>query len=206
MSDFDLLFDNSDLPNVLSKAKTLSKEECRQIDGYFRERKPITILEFGVQHGCSTRAFLDMAAWSNLEIDLHSWDIKDTVRHVDKKRFSLHIEDICGRESDVFDKYDPDLVFLDAHPHDLTRNLMQECLKRKVDFMCHDVCYAIGHDAAKLRSNNWTKKNTLDVQWELYHLCDLVDDSLWKNDSYENDELTVSLCRDRYGLGIVRFK
>jgi hypothetical protein len=32
MSDFDLLFGNSDLPNVLSKAKTLSKEQCRQID------------------------------------------------------------------------------------------------------------------------------------------------------------------------------
>ena len=103
-------------------------------------------------------------------------------------------------------KEQPDLVFLDAHPYDLTKNIVNECLSRKINFMCHDVSYNIGHDVAKKRSKNFNQKRGTDAQWELYVLCELIDEKLWQEDYFENNDLIYERDQDKYGLGIVTHK
>jgi hypothetical protein len=203
--NFDILFNESDLPWVLKQAKTLSKNECFEIFEYMQRYKPINIIEFGVQYGCSTSVFLEIAKWMNHKIVLNSWDIRDSVKCADKKEFKLHIEDITGREEVILD-YAPDLVFLDAHPYVLTKNIVQICLREKIDFMCHDVSVDI-YNRAKQRSNNFTNHSPLTMaEWELYVLCELINEDLVSKNFFENENLTVRCIRDKYGLAIIQHK
>ena len=200
--DFDSLFDSSVLPDVLAQARTLCKEECREIFKYMDIKRPKTIMEFGVQYGCSSRVFVEMGNWFGYKVNLHSWDIADQVREscISKLDFNLHIMNVTGSESEVIEKYAPDLIFLDAHPYKMTKSLMSECLSRKIDFMCHDVELELLERARK-QSKNFIDFNVY-VDWELYILGQLISKSLFDEDHYENDEIVVDCIRGNNGGGL----
>ena len=217
--NFDELFDNSFIPEMISSKlhKTLSKKECRAIYYYFKRKKPKNVMEVGVQYGCSTAIFLEIARWLDLEINLHSWDIEDLVKYPSKKNFTLHLENITGREKEVIKEYKPDVIFIDVHPYKLVKNLMAVCMDNKIDFMMHDIWKA-GLDVARRRSNPDNKPNLPDgvditvdvgkgtVPWEVYLIGKLIDESIWDNDYYENDDLEVKCTREKLGIGIIEFK
>jgi len=204
--DFDKLFDGSRLPFVLKQAKTLSKEECRAIFCYMEENRPKTMLEFGTQFGCSTGVFVQFSKWLGLDVRIHSWDIRDQVNKicVDRKDFTLHIEDVTGREEKTIIKYCPDMVFLDAHPYCMTKALMLACLKHKINYLTHDVAINLYEDL-KIRSKNFTKLNTYGA-WELYILTEIFSNSLLVEKRYEDDRAIVEIIRDKYGLSIIKVK
>jgi len=206
--NFDELFDNGCLPKVLKVNRSLSKEECRNICSYMSENRPKVMFEFGVQNGCSTRAFVEMAKWNVLDdFELHSWDIVDEVQCISKDDFHFHLEDVTGKEETIFGKYNPDLVFLDAHPYELTRNIMKICLERKIDFMAHDVVHSIGLQRTCVRTNGFTDLTVkTNANWELYLMGILINTQLWHDDYYEDDVLEVNCIRDSCGLAIVKFK
>lgn len=204
--DFNKLFDESCLPVVLGKARSLIKEDCREIFQYIDENRPKTMLEFGVQYGCSSRVFIEIGKWFDYKIDLHSWDIVDKVKPecINKNDFHLHIKDVTGKEKLVFDTYNPDLVFLDAHPYQLTKALMQECLGRKIDFMCHDVDLSVFKRAEK-QSNNFTNF-MIYTDWELYVLGELISKDIYTNDNFDNDFVLVKCVRNNGGGGLAIIK
>jgi len=206
MEKFDNLFDNSRLPGILSIAKTLSKEECRQIYHYMKEYMPNKILEFGVQFGCSTAVFLQIAEWLGLDIELHSWDIIDVVKKqcVDKNDFNFHKVDITGREEEIILEYKPDMVFLDAHPYHMTKDLMINCVKYKINFLTHDVAIGL-YNELKIRSDNFNKLEIYGA-WELYILCELFSDKLLIEDYFENDQVQIKCYRDQWGLSVIKVK
>lgn len=208
MDKFDELFDNSRLPNILSMAKTLSKEECGHIYNYMNKYKPSVVLEFGTQFGCSTAVFLQISEWLNLDIDLHSWDIVDQIKPqcVDKLKFKFHKCDITGNEEEIITRYVPDMVFLDAHPYAITKGLMKSCLKHKIDFLCHDISLPI-FERAKERSNGFTNTDPSTLaEWELYLLGELISPSLLEDDSFEDNNVSVNCYRDKFGLAIIEVK
>lgn len=208
MNGFDKLFDNSDLGRILGMAKTLSKEECRQIYNYMQEHKPKVILEFGVQYGCSTAVFLHISEWLGLDIELHSWDIVDCIKTecVDRDKFSFHSQDVTGKENRIIEEYNPDMIFLDAHPYAITKGLMESCLVNKVDFLCHDVSPAI-FERARERTHGFTNKSPETMaEWELYLLGELISPTLLTEDVFENELLKVKCYRDRFGLAVVEIK
>lgn len=200
---FDILFDTSCLPDTLKKAKTISKKECESIYYYMKKYKPVNILEFGTQYGCSTRAFLEMAKWIGYKINLHSWDILDSVRCVDKNEFCFHLEDISKKEELLLD-YKPNLVFLDAHPYYMTKNIMQICLREKINFICHDVSDDV-YNTTKERSKNFSNLSCY-AAWESYILQELIYKDILSVTSYENNFLFVDFTIDRYGIAIIRHK
>lgn len=203
MSDFDTLFNNSCLPNIINKAKTISKKECSALFDYLAKYKPVNILEFGCQHGCSTRVFLEMTKWLDYKVNLHSWDIDNKVIYIKQKDFTLHVEDLTNKEQNIL-SYKPDLVFLDAHPYELTYNLTKVCLDNKINFMCHDVSFAI-IEALKKRSNDY-KDKTIYAAWEPYVLSELISDKILTENHYEDDNVIVDCIRDLYGLAIIKNK
>ena len=207
MSEFNDLFDNSVMPSVLKVNRSLSKVECEHIYNYFKKYKPQVMFEFGVQNGCSTRAFMEIAKWCGYKLSLHSWDIVDELKCIDKKHFNFHLEDITDREEIKFDKYTPDLVYLDAHPYKLTRNIMEICLKRKINFMCHDVDFRIGLERSCQRTKGFSDLSVkTNANWELYLLGVLISTKLWREDSYKDDNVKVQCIRDYCGLGIVKHR
>jgi len=203
---FDELFDSSGLPLVLKQAKTLSKEECRAIYNYMKEYKPKVILEFGTQFGCSTRVFLELANWLGRKVELHSWDIVDQIKPicVDKNSFTFHKEDMSGREEEIVAKYNPDMLFLDAHPYSLTKNLMQVCLKHKINFLTHDVALKL-YESLQTRSDNFKNLKAYGA-WELYILAELFGDTLLTEDHYEDEKVQIDFTRDLWGLSIILVK
>jgi len=204
---FDELFDNGCLPKVLKVNRSLSKEECRHIYNYMNEKNPKVMFEFGAQNGCSTKSFVEMAKWVNIGFSLHSWDIVDELKCISKKEFNFHLEDVTGNEEFIFDKYHPDFVFLDAHPYELTRNLIKICLKRKIDFIMHDIAYSIGLQRTCERTNGFTDLSVkTNANWELFLLGVLINTKIWHDDYYENDVLEVKCIRDSCGLAIIKFK
>jgi len=206
MSKFDDLFDGSTLPKILGMVKTLSKEECRQIYNYMEEYRPKKILEFGVQYGCSTAVFLKISTWLGLDIELHSWDIVDVIKKecVDKKHFNFHLADITGHEDEIISKYNPDMVFLDAHPYHMTKALMLSCVKNKVNFLTHDVSRDL-YDELRIRSNDFKMLQTYGA-WELYILAELFSPILIDEDCFEDSKVQIRCYRDKYGLSIVKIK
>ena len=204
MSDFEKFWIKYNLGKVMKSAKTLSKMECCAIFNYMKKNKPKTILEFGVQYGCSSRLFVDSAKFIGYNLNLHSWDVIKAHKLIDKKEFYFHKEDITGKEKETFKKYVPDLVFLDAHVYALTKNLIELCLKKKVNFMAHDTELLA---VCKRRSKDFTNfSNKTNAQWEPYLLGKLIHKDLWSKDVYENDKVLVRLIRDKYGLGIIEHK
>lgn len=202
---FERMYKQSDLHHVLNMAKTISKEECRLIYEYFERKRPGVLFEFGTQYGCSTKAFQVIANCLGFDLDIHSWDIVDEVRCIDKSEFHFHLEDITKTEPNWRDWVGlvrPDTVFLDAHPYELTKGLIETCLKYKIDFIAHDIdCY----ERARKESSNF-KDKTVITQWESFLVPELVDKSLITEDYFENDKLKATCVRERFGLCIVEMK
>ena len=136
--EFDSLFDASELPNIITKNKTVSKEECRGIFQYMEKYRPQKILEFGTGAGISCKAFLTFGKWLGLGLNFHSWDKRKSkllMQYADRKEFVFHEQDVTGQEAEILDKHSPDLIFFDVHPYKLLNNMVSLCLKRKINFM-----------------------------------------------------------------------
>lgn len=191
--DFDEWYDNGPLPYVLSQAKSLAKEEVRFASGYFASKKPSTMIELGVQYGCSARTWLELAKLHGLRFELLAYDIKDSIHDdcVDRNEITFSLENITGYEAVVLENFRPDLVFLDAHPLSLTRNMFRACKKRKIDMMLHDV-------SLKLMNTHWERKVLCQ---EISHLL-----KEGENLIYENDKVKVTIVVDKTGLAIVEWK
>lgn len=204
MSVFDDFYLANKLEQIMTKAKTLSKKECEAIYFYLQKKKPLVLMEFGVQHGCSTRFFIDAITSLNLATKIHSWDIVDQIRYADRSKFTFHRENITGHELDVVEKYNPDLIFLDAHAYHMTKSLMEICMDRKIDFICHDVGIEF-KDLVYRQSNAYKNKNVY-IQWESYLLSELISPTIWETNSYEDDKVQLTFIRDRYGICIAEMK
>lgn len=201
---FEEYFLKYNISEVISKVKTLSKGELNFVYKYFEKNKPKSMLEFGVQKGCSTYCFLKLAEYFEYDMSLHCWDIRDSIIYPDRSKFSLHIEDVSEKAQDIINYYEPDFIFLDAHPYYLTKNFMEECLSKKINFMCHDVALNLIERCRK-ESNNFTKKEAYTT-WEAYLIGELIDKSLWEKDFFENDKFTAICNRDKYGIFILEHK
>jgi len=202
MNEFASFFNNKDLQVALKQDRTLVKGECEALFEYMKQECPKTILEFGTKYGCSTRFFVEAKKWLNLDTNLHSWDIVDSVRPicVNKQDFNFHLEDMTGKEDEIFDKYDPDFLFLDGHAYSMTRRIMIECLKRKINFSAHDV-YDGALVRAKKRTNNFSDFSVY-VNWEIYLIGDLISKDLWEKQSYEDEFVRARRIITPGGCGI----
>jgi len=208
LTEFNKWFESTDLPNILNKAKTIDRKECFEIYKYFIQYRPSVIFEFGVQFGCSTRFFLELAKHLNLNVNMHCFDIKNIIKFVEPNQITMHIEDITNKVEEVFNSLPkPDLIFLDAHPYQLTKILVQKCLEEKINFMAHDTSQEIGKIETAKRTNNFTNfSNSIVAAWELYILCELISQDLWTNPEYHNDKLDLNITTGRYGLAICQHK
>jgi hypothetical protein len=200
------------------QAKTLHKDEQRILHQYISYKKPKIIMELGHQYGLSAAFFIDTTVALGLKTHIHSWDVMIPLmgRPLScSSNFSLHLENITGKEKDVLDFYKPDFLFLDAHAYKLTRNLMKECLHRGIDFVCHDVRLDILADLKKT-TNNFQKREGMDMcAWEVYLLGELIHKDLWEKDNYEDDLVRVSCYRQpidkivierAYGIAVIESK
>jgi len=88
----------------------------------------------------------------------------------------------------------------------MTKALVQECLNRKIDFICHDIDQSV-FERAKKQSNNFTNFSVY-TDWELYILGELISKDLYIEDNFENDSVLVKCVRNNGsgGIAVIRNK
>ena len=204
MEALQKIWAENNISQMTDVVKTLSFTESSFIFNYIAKHKPKVIFEFGTQHAVSTRIFYEICKSFGYEPTIHCFDVVDEIKYIDKDKIVFHHEDITGREQQFISDLKPDLIFLDAHPFQLTSNLVDICLAEKIDFMAHDVSLEI-HERARVQSDNFQNKGKY-TNWELFILMEKIDKDLDKLDHYSSAEMTIDIIRDRFGLAVIEFK
>jgi len=204
--EFDELYEKSNLENVLALAKTLVKEECGAVYEYMAKKRPTRMMEMGVQFGCSSRVFLEIAKWLSIDLKLDSFDIQDRDRSdcVDRREFNLHIENIEGRELEVIERLKPDVIYFDAHVYKMTRRMMEICVEKKIDFMAHDVSIAL-YESVRDRTNGFKDKDTY-APWELPVMEELLGKEVVDSDFIDRTDYSIKFVRSKWGVAILSHK
>jgi glycosyltransferase involved in cell wall biosynthesis len=114
---------------TLGELKTLCFEEAYVLYVFLATRRPTTVVEIGTQYGKATRRLLDMQKALGLTGRIVTVDRTNEVCHFISDEAELLLVDLNGRvRFDVFERFHPDLVFLDAHPYALLKEVVTESL------------------------------------------------------------------------------
>ena len=115
----------------LGQIGTLSSEEAFVIHCLASVYQRPYLIEIGTHEGKSTRRILDSLAHLQLDTKLICYDIVDIVRYFRAEEVRLMLHDVTHSvEKDVLDQYPPGIIYLDAHPWLLLKNVIAAVLNR----------------------------------------------------------------------------
>lgn len=189
--------------------KTLNFEEAFVIYAILAHtRPPRPIVEIGTQYGRSTRRILDILDRLDLKNDVVCFDIEDRVEAFAPDEAALVVEDITGRFRErVLDRIHPCLIYLDAHPYRLTKEVILDVLQHTRD------CVLVMHDSGKALCNPDMALDRDDPDitsatghWERHVLCEVfgVDDPMTNEIDYrETQTHRLRVFRTVHGLATI---
>ena len=109
--------------------KTLCFEEAFILFALIHRLQPSTIIEIGTQYGKSTRRILDMRSLANSNAPVICFDVTNQVEYFTSEEASLLLKDVTNTvRQDIFEQYQGGLIYLDAHPYHLLKNVIQAVL------------------------------------------------------------------------------
>lgn len=173
----------------LGERKTLNTEETFTLFVMLKIYKPVSFIEIGTLLGRSTRRLLDIKNELNMPFDIKCYDIVNAVKHFKPNEAELIVHDITNRVGATLDKYKtPGIVYLDAHPYDLTVEVIQEVLKRRDwTLAIHDCGEILCNPKMKISKDRPQDITSLTGHWERYCLADVfnVDNPLNPDLNYQ---------------------
>lgn len=190
--------------------KTLSFEEAFVLYVSLHLHPPRSaIVEIGTQYGSSSRRILDMIEDLNLDCRLVCFDIENLVRYFTPEEAELRLEDVTDSfRKKVLEDIDPGLIFLDAHPYRLIKNVVSECARAA------EPCVLAIHDCSRGLCNSRMpiprddpNVTSLTGFWERYALCDVFgipDPTAAEIDALETPTHKLRIFETRHGLGVLR--
>jgi len=189
-------------------AKTLSDEEAFLIYLLLKVHKPRTIVEIGTQHGRSTRRIIDMCNWLELQVQIHCFDIANSVQFFAPHEARLIVKDVTNSfDRDVAQELAPDFIFVDARPYHLLRNVLGHCMAgmRPIPVAVHDCGRHLCVKSMSLSKNDLNVSSATGV-WERHVLAELfcVEDPL--SEQLNHVELarhSLSIFPTRHGLAVI---
>lgn len=194
--DYRDLHKNRQYAAKYGERKTFNFEEafvCFAALAHARPSGPI--VEVGTQHGKSTRRILDMLDFLSLENEVFCFDVEDQVEAFSKDEATLFLEDLTGCFKErVIDRLRPSVVYLDAHPYYLTKEVITDILASSSD------CLLLMHDSGKALCNPNMKLSRDDLNitsatghWERHILCEVfgIDDPLSDEIDYQETSTHV---------------
>jgi hypothetical protein len=114
----------------LGERKTLCFEEAFLLYMAAFRARPSNVVEIGTQYGRSTRRIVDLLKLLGLDSKVTCFDVVDQVQFVSKNEIQLVLHDVTYDFSiRVLEKIAPGLIYLDAHPYMLVKNVITEFLK-----------------------------------------------------------------------------
>lgn len=192
----------------LGQVGTLSSEEAFVIHCLAATFQPPELIEIGTHQGKSTRRILDSIAHLQLETAVSCFDIEDLVEYFGPHEASLMLRDVTDSVAqDILDRYAPGIIYLDAHPWQLLKNVITAVLRREDWLLAiHDcspiLCnpnMTISKDEPGLitaRTGHWERH----VLAEFFGLDDPLDARL---NELETDTHLLRVFGTQHGLGAV---
>src|SRR3989344_3403627 len=111
--------------------KHLCTEEAFLLFLLFKKFRPTNIVEIGTQYGKSTRRIIDMKKLLDLTAPIVCYDIEDRVKYFKKgEEAELRLSDLTNNfKKEILDSFAPGLIYLDAHPYHLLKEVLGEVVK-----------------------------------------------------------------------------
>ncbi len=192
--------------------KTQSFENLCVWMAAFIKYKPKTLVEFGTQTGCSSSIFKRMTRFLGLDTKIITINIADELVYREEG-IEYVIEDFTGKVGEIWDRWNPDFVFQDAHMYSLVEDQLKESetKHRNTVHFFHDVGHRLFQNPMTIEKHEVPTSAT--GSWERHVIADLYAPSLLEVSSreYEDDNVRTHIfdgCADinEFGLEVLTFK
>ena len=135
-----------------------------------------SVVEICVQYGMSTRRIIYIKNDLGLNLPIYAFDIVDEVKFFSLDEAVLRLEDLTDRfETSVLGKYPPGLIYLDAHPYKLLKEIISEVLKDgRFILVIHDCGRGLYNRYMPITRKENHLITSLTGMWERHVLAELL--------------------------------
>ena len=207
-ADYTAFTNANKYPKLLGELKTLNTLESFFVFLGMKLFNPDAIYEIGTHVGKSTRRMIDFNKSFGFNKPITCFDIMDIVKYFKKPEVKFVIKDITNTiKENIIDKTDTGLIYLDAHPYDITLNCIKEVLKTKDwTLVIHDCGKHLCNPKMKIRKDEPEKITSLTGHWERYVLAEAfgISDQLSTDLDYvETDTHKMKIFNTMHGICVI---
>lgn len=193
---------------TLSENKTLNFEEAFLLYLSAMQVRPANVVEIGSQYGKSTRRILDLLAALDLTTPVTCFDVVDELHYVRHDEINQVLKDVTNSfTADVLMPLAPGLVYLDAHPYSLVRNVVKEFVAwsqaRPAVLAIHDCTPAMYNPHMVVGKEDYRMITSRTGVWERYALGEVFGVSPTAVDDISTATHRLRVFSTRYGLALV---
>jgi len=160
---------------TLGERKTLATEEAFIIYVLASKFHPQNLIEIGTQYGRSTRRIIDLVQKLGLNASVNCFDIANLVKHFSPDEANLVLKDITETvKEDIFDCYESGIIYLDAHPYYLLKNILETFLEsQNWILVIHDCSPGLCNPKMELSRGDALGITSLTGHWERHVLAEV---------------------------------
>jgi hypothetical protein len=171
----------------LGELKTLNTLEAYLFYLLMDKLQPYVLIEIGTLQGKSTRRLIDIRNAVSKDTKIICYDVVDKLHYINKDEVVFHQTDITGKVSETLNQYNGGIIYLDAHPYDLTLEVILEVLQQHKHWhlVIHDCAKHLCNPKMEIPKNRPDLITSLTGHWERHILAEVrgVSDPLddWVN-------------------------
>jgi hypothetical protein len=193
----------------LGERKTLSFEEAFLLYLVTLLVQPRNLVEIGTQYGKSTRRIIDILHFAGMNsCKVLCFDIVDQVQFFTPEEARLELHDVTKdfREY-VLDKLKPELIFLDARPYPLLKNVIAEYLDwtktNPAILAIHDCSARLFNPRMRIKMDKTEKITSRSGVWERHVLSELFKVPQKKLDDTDSLTHRLKIFQTPHGLALI---
>jgi len=163
---------------TLGESKTLCFEEAFLLYLSVMRLRPAQIVEIGSQYGKSARRLVDIVQLLGLETRVTCFDLIDELQFISANEVELILQDVTHNFSTaVLEKLAPAIIFLDARPYALLKNVtthfLEWSLSHPAILAIHDCSQGLFNPNMKIPKTDQSHISSKTGVWERHVLSEV---------------------------------
>jgi hypothetical protein len=193
---------------TFGEARTLNFEEAFLLYLSAAQVRPAQVVEIGSQYGKSTRRILDLLASLDLDAPVTCFDVVDELQYVGHDEINLVLNDVTNTvTADILKPLAPSLIYLDAHPYSLVRNVVKEFIawsqEKRTILAIHDCGPALYNPHMWIGKEDFRLITSKTGVWERYALGEVFGASPAAVDDIRTPTHRLRVFSTRHGLALL---
>ena len=193
---------------ALGERKTLCFEEAFLIFLAAKCIQPSRVVEIGTQYGKSTRRIIDILKLLQMDSSVTCFDVVDELKYVNHSEINLILEDVTDHFSErVLTEIAPGLIYLDAHPYHLLKNVIVDFLEWSKNhpsiLAIHDCGSGLYNPCMKISKNNPRAVSSQTGCWERHVLSEIFAQPNNALDDMRTPTHRLHIFRTTHGLALL---